>query len=95
MQTLFKTDFEKISNFYKVLSDKIRLQIIYILLNEPKCICVCQLAKKLNRDQSVIYKHIQILKKEGIVNTHKEKKFLQCCIKEKKLCNQILFEIKG
>ena len=77
------TNIEKISKYYKAISDVTRLNILEILLIESSCICICELAKKLSKDQSVIYKHIQILKESGFINTVKRNKFLMCCIVDK------------
>ncbi|PIZ52440.1 hypothetical protein COY27_00400 [Candidatus Woesearchaeota archaeon CG_4_10_14_0_2_um_filter_33_13] len=78
------------SCFYKALGDPIRLRIIEFLLNEKKCTCICHLSKHLNRDQSVIFRHVQVLKSVGILNTIKESKYLMCCIKDKDKLRKML-----
>ncbi|MCB9359000.1 winged helix-turn-helix transcriptional regulator [Candidatus Woesearchaeota archaeon] len=74
---------EKKSRFYKALSETIRLSIIKHLIDKEECLCICELSKLLKKDQSVIFRHIQILKDVGIIDTCKENKFLMCCIKNK------------
>jgi len=74
---------KKKSKFYKALAEPIRLKIIEYLLNKKECICICKLSKTLKRDQSVIFRHIQILKEVGIIDACKENKFLVCCLKNK------------
>lgn len=76
-------DLEKKSRVFKALGEPIRLKIIEYLMKKGKCTCICDLSKILKRDQSVIFRHIQILKDCGILNTDKEAQFLMCCIKDK------------
>ena len=77
---------------YKALGEPIRLKIIEYLLNKGQCTCICELSKSLKRDQSVIYRHIQTLKDVNILNTHKESKYLMCCIKDQDKLKRILGE---
>ena len=79
---------EEKSRFYKALGDPIRLQIIAHLMKKE--LCICELTKLLKRDQSVIFRHVQILKEAGILKTNKEAKFLICCIKCKDKVRRIL-----
>ena len=88
------SNISELAVFYKTISDPIRLKIIVELLSLDSCVCICNLAKKLDRNQSVIYKHVQILKKEDLINTYKHKNFLMCCIKNKTLCKKILVGFK-
>ncbi|MFH1682223.1 MAG: metalloregulator ArsR/SmtB family transcription factor [Candidatus Woesearchaeota archaeon] len=81
---------EEKSRLYKALGEPIRLKIIEYLLKKRACVCICELSKLLNRDQSVIFRHIQILKDAGILNTNKEAKYLLCCIKDKDKIKRIL-----
>jgi len=78
------------SGFYKALGDQVRLKIVEYLSNKKGCTCICNLAKLTKRDQSVIFRHIQLLKKAGIVATKKEANFLMCCIKDKKRIRKYL-----
>lgn len=84
------TNIENISKYYKAISDVTRLKILEILLVEDICICICKLSEKICKDQSVIYKHVQILKNAGFINTVKKDKFLMCCIKDKNKVLNIL-----
>lgn len=76
--------------FFKALSEPIRLQIIEFFIDKDMCNCICDLSKFLDRDQSVIFRHLQILKSAGIVTTRKEKNCLFCCLKDKKRLKRIL-----
>jgi ArsR family transcriptional regulator, arsenate/arsenite/antimonite-responsive transcriptional repressor len=76
--------------FYKVLADPIRLKILDYLVKKGQCTCICELSKALKRDQSVIFRHIQLLKDADILNANKEAKYLMCCIKDKEKIKKIL-----
>lgn len=75
---------------YKALGEPIRLKIVDHLLKKEKCICICELSKLLKRDQSVIFRHIQILKDADVLSTNKEAKYLMCCIKDKNKIKRLL-----
>lgn len=75
---------EEKSRFYKALGEPIRLKIIDYLLNKKDCACICDLTKLIKRDQSVIFRHVQVLKDAGIITTEKKACFLMCCLKDKK-----------
>ncbi len=79
------------SMFYKALSEPIRLQIIDCLIKNH-CACICELTKSIKRDQSVVFRHIQILENAGIVETKKQANFLICCIKDKEKIKKYLEE---
>ena len=81
---------EEKSRLYKALGEPIRLKIIEYLMEKGQCTCICELSKLLKRDQSVIFRHIQILKNADILNTNKEAKYLMCCIKDKDKIKKIL-----
>lgn len=81
---------EEKSRLYKALGEPIRLKIIDYLMKKGQCTCICELSKLLKRDQSVIFRHIQILREADILNTNKEAKYLMCCIKDKDKIKRIL-----
>ncbi len=81
---------EEKSKFYKALGDPIRLKIIDYLLKKGKCTCICELSKILKRDQSVIFRHVCILRNAKILNTNKESKFLMCCVNDKDKIKKLL-----
>ena len=83
-------DIEEKSKFYKALGEPIRLRIIEYLLKKEKCTCICNLAKFLKRDQSVIFRHIQMLKDAGIILAKKDANFLICCVQDKKRIKKYL-----
>jgi DNA-binding transcriptional ArsR family regulator len=83
-------DLEEKSKFHKALGEPIRLKIIEYLMEKGECTCICDLSKLLERDQSVIFRHIQILKDADVLETSKDAKYLTCCIKNKDKIKKIL-----
>ena len=57
----------KISKLYKVLSDKNRTAILYVLKN--KNMCVHELMKYLGQEQSLVSHQLKILRDANIVRT--------------------------
>lgn len=78
------------SKFFKALGDPIRLKIIDHLMKNNSPVCVCDLSKTVKRDVSVIFRHAQLLKDVGIIETRKENKFLMCKIKDKTKMEELL-----
>jgi len=66
-----KNIYELRAEFFKALSHPTRLKILDIILNENE-ICVCEIVKKIGIDQPTISKHLNILKKAGILESRKE-----------------------
>lgn len=84
---------DKKASIFKALSEPLRLKIIeYLMKNEKKCIC--DVAITIDRDQSVAYRHIQILKRNDIVSTEKIDKHLMCMLKNKDKVKKILEAIE-
>lgn len=63
-------DFYLSSKILKALSDPTRLKIIY-LLREGE-LCVCEIMHTLEKPQSTISHHLNILKNAGLINWRKE-----------------------
>jgi DNA-binding transcriptional ArsR family regulator len=82
------------ATFFSALADPIRLGIITTLIKQDKCLCVCDLAPMLERDQSVVYRHLVILHDAGIVSLKKHGKYLHCCIHDKRRV-QLLLSLQG
>lgn len=72
---------EKTSQICKAMSEPIRLKILGELgvHKQGKCECIGDLAKSLEKDQSVIYRHVQILEKAGLLKTSKKGSTLFSC----------------
>jgi ArsR family transcriptional regulator, arsenate/arsenite/antimonite-responsive transcriptional repressor len=80
---------ERQARLYRALCEPMRLRIVRFLLTKP-CTCICKLAAHLQRDQSVVYRHIEILKEAGIISTRKEGTFLMCCLRDKTRAKKLL-----
>lgn len=76
--------------FFKALSDPVRLEIVYHLLGLQSQVCICDLSKVIKRDPSVIFRHVQQLTQAGIIHSQKENKFLMCEIKDKERIKSVL-----
>jgi ArsR family transcriptional regulator len=59
-----------ISEFLKAISNPTRLRIIELLKEKP--MCVCDIWNALNEEQSSISKHLNELKKVGIVDSRRD-----------------------
>jgi len=91
-QKLKTLDFEKKSELYKALSDPTRLKILHWLLDVKCCKCICHLAQYVSKDQSTVFRHIEVLRRAGIIKTRKEDKFLYCEIADNKLLARLMRE---
>ena len=80
----------KQAKFYKALGEPIRLKIIKFLWSKKNGSCICHLSEELNRDQSVIFRHVQILKEVDLIKTTKKEKFLWCEIKNRRYLKRLL-----
>lgn len=87
-------NFQKKSSFFKAISDPVRIDIITLLLSKQSPVCICDLSKSIPKDQSVIFRHVQLLVQAGIISAEKEGKFLMCRIKEKKRIQDLLDSAK-
>jgi ArsR family transcriptional regulator, lead/cadmium/zinc/bismuth-responsive transcriptional repressor len=65
--------------FFKALGDKTRLSIVDILSKRGKY-CIQDIAKKVGKEQSTVFRHVQVLKQAGIISTIKEDKCLLCTL---------------
>lgn len=66
---------EKITSFFKILSDITRLQIVLILLFHGET-CVCQFTRCLDAPQSLVSRHLRILRDHGLVDTEHRKQWV-------------------
>ncbi|MGB9980074.1 ArsR/SmtB family transcription factor [Methanobacterium sp.] len=63
-------EFEECSSKLKALSDATRIKILYLLSNGE--LCVCEIICALNKPQSSISHHLNILKNLGFIKGRKE-----------------------
>lgn len=82
--------FEEKATYYKALAEPTRLRIISLLLEQESCTCVCELIKHIEKDQSVISRHVHALRDAGIITTSKEGRMVRCCLKDKKKAQRAL-----
>ena len=81
---------EEKSALFKALGEPIRLQIVDNLMKKKDPVCICDLSTVIKRDPSVIFRHVQLLKDAGIIETQKDNKFLMCKIKDKIKMEELL-----
>ena len=67
-----EVEYEKLSMFYKMLSDNTRLRILDVLLEES--LCVNDICTKLNMSQSAISHQLRVLKQAKLVKNRREGK---------------------
>ena len=63
---------EEFVNFFKGLSDKTRLRIIWLLQKSHTRLCVCEIMDSLNENQYNVSRHLRILKSAGFLKEEKE-----------------------
>lgn len=61
---------EREAGFLQALAHPVRLQILG-MLSEGE-LCVCEIEPHLDLDQSTVSRHLQVLKREGIVKARKD-----------------------
>lgn len=61
---------EKRSEIFKAISDPTRLKILYLLQDGE--LCVCEIIAVLEKPQSTISHHLNVLKKAGFIQGRKE-----------------------
>ncbi len=61
-----------LADFFRVFSDSTRIKILYVLLCAE--MCVCDIAKLLNMEQSAISHQLRTLKQMKLVNNRREGK---------------------
>ncbi|MGZ7119444.1 MAG: ArsR/SmtB family transcription factor [Methanobacterium sp.] len=71
MESLPEDDqFDKHSNKLKALSDSTRLKMLYLLSDDE--LCVCEIMCALDKPQSSVSHHLNILKNLGFIKGRKE-----------------------
>ena len=68
-QQIKEDKIEQITDLFKILGDTTRLKIIWMLDSE---ICVGELAKKLEMEQSAVSHQLSILKVGGLVDKRRD-----------------------
>ena len=65
-------EFNKMSELFKVFGDSTRLKILYVLFNGE--VCVCDIAKSIGSEQSLVSHQLRILKQTNLVKYRREGK---------------------
>lgn len=65
---------ENNATLLKSLADPTRLKMIYLLKNGE--LCVCEILEAMDKSQSTISHHLNMMKKENILLTRKEGKWI-------------------
>ncbi len=73
----------EISNIFKALCDKNRVEILFLL--QDREMCACDLLENLDISQSTLSHHMKILLSSNIVNERKNKKWSFYSINNSKL----------
>lgn len=75
---------------FQALASKPRLEIIEYLLEEDTPLCYCELEDVVDKDRSVIYRHLKKLEQAGLLKTEKKGKRVECELKNKQRLKKLL-----
>lgn len=75
---------------FKVLGSEQRLKLLRYLLQEDEPICYCELEGIIDRDRSVIYRHLKKLEAVGLLKTKRVGKRVECEVRDKEKVNNLL-----
>lgn len=63
---------KEVTEIFKALGDETRLRIVNLLNKSSKELCVCEFVDALEETQYNISRHLKVLKNTGLINEHKE-----------------------
>ncbi len=69
---IFVGRMEDFINILKLLSNEIRLKIIWLLIKAKRSLCVCELVDALDQNQYNVSRHLKILKDAGLVEEKRD-----------------------
>lgn len=72
-QLLSSIEPQKMSAFFKLMSEEIRFKLTFILAHEGE-LCVSDLAKWVDASVTTTSHHLQILKKNHVIESHRKGK---------------------
>lgn len=75
---------------FKVFGSRQRLKLISYLLQVEEPICYCELEGVIDRDKSVIYRHLKKLEEVGLLETNRVGKRVECEIRDKEKVTNLL-----
>jgi DNA-binding transcriptional ArsR family regulator len=79
MHILTKPD---VGTIFAALASPVRLEILAMLAGKE--LCVCEIAENLNRERSVVSRHLMMMEQAGILNSRSEGKRVIYWIKDKR-----------
>lgn len=88
LKTMESFDPKRISTFFKIMSEEIRFKLTFILAYEGE-MCVSDLAKCTETSISTTSHHLQILKKNEIIESRREGKQIFYFIQNKRVLHFI------
>ena len=65
-----KEDLEKVSLFFNVLGNVVRLQILFMLMETKRPLHIKAVAQRLNLDYGGIYRHVKVLERAGLLEIY-------------------------
>jgi len=71
MPLMIMMNTEDYAQFFKCLSEPVRLRILFLLLKRGE-LCVCDLVESLETSQSVVSRHLAYLRNNGVLNSRRE-----------------------
>lgn len=75
---------------FKVLGSEQRLKLLRHLLQLDGPICYCELEGVIDRDRSVIYRHLKKLEEVGLLKTERAGKRVECEVRDKEKVRNFL-----
>ena len=78
---------KKIAEYFKVLGSPIRVKILLSIGYGESC--VCHLEAKLKKRQAYISQHLMVLRDAGILETHRDGKYIYYRVSDRKIFNLI------
>ncbi|MFB6215294.1 MAG: winged helix-turn-helix domain-containing protein [Candidatus Bipolaricaulia bacterium] len=75
---------------FKVLGSEQRLKLLRYLLKLDEPICYCELEGIIDRDRSVIYRHLKKMEEVGLLKTKRAGKRVECEVRNKEKVNNLL-----
>lgn len=89
---LVNLDTNKVSDFFKILSDENRLKIIHALVHEDE-LCVCDIANIIDASVATTSHHLKYLKNFGVIDSRKDGKLVYYFIRDTKVLKLMEFGV--
>ena len=70
--------------FFKALNSPQRIKLLRYLLDLEEPICYCELEGVIERDRSVIYRHLKKLESVGLLETRRAGKRVECEVRKRR-----------